>query len=89
MHDKIGFEEALDRITLTDERFHRDAYVFLREALDLTVERLGRSSAGRGNSHVSGKELLLGFRDHALEQFRSDGPLRPRFLGNHLLWEHR
>jgi len=77
MHEKIGFEEALDRIALTDDRFERDAYLFLREVLDLTVERLGRSAAGRGNSHVSGKELLLGFRDHALEQF---GPMVPSVL---------
>lgn len=77
MHEKIGFEEAVDRLTSTDGRFHRDAYFFLREVLDLTVEKLGRSKATRGNHHVSGPELLLGFRDHALEQF---GPMVPAVL---------
>ncbi len=77
MHEKIGFEEAIDRIILSDGRFHRDAYLFVREVLDLTVEKLGRANAGRGNSHVNGRELLLGFRDHALEQF---GPMVPSVL---------
>lgn len=77
MHEKIGFEEAIDRIILSDGRFHRDGYLFVREVLDLTVEKLGRANAGRGNSHVNGRELLLGFRDQALEQF---GPMVPAVL---------
>jgi|LakMenEpi03Aug12_release.lakeMendotaPanAssembly.Ray.scaffolds.fasta_scaffold1457079_1 uncharacterized repeat protein (TIGR04138 family) len=77
MQEKIGLEDAVDRILLTDQRFHRDAYLFLREVLDLTVEKLGRSKPSRSNSHVSGRELLLGFRDHALEQF---GPMVPAVL---------
>jgi len=77
MHERIAFEEAVDRIIATDGRFHRDAYFFLRESLDRTVERLGRIGAAGGNHHVSGPELLAGFRDHALEQF---GPMVPVVL---------
>jgi uncharacterized repeat protein (TIGR04138 family) len=76
MQDKIGFEEALDRITLNDGRYHRDAYLFLREILDLTVERLGGTKGRKGN-HVTPRELLFAFRDHALEQF---GPMVPAVL---------
>jgi hypothetical protein len=31
---KIGFAEALDSIVATDKRYSREAYVFLRDALD-------------------------------------------------------
>jgi uncharacterized repeat protein (TIGR04138 family) len=34
---KIGFAEALDSIVSSDRRYHRDAYVFLRDALDYTT----------------------------------------------------
>ena len=34
---KIGFAEALDSIVATDVRYGRDAYVFLRDALDYTA----------------------------------------------------
>jgi uncharacterized repeat protein (TIGR04138 family) len=76
MHKHIGFEEALDQICQSDSRFHRDAYVFLREVLDLTVERLA-GAKGRNGNHVTAHELLLGFRDHALKEF---GPMVPSVL---------
>jgi hypothetical protein len=34
---KIGFAEALDSIVANDARYHRDAYVFLRDALDFAT----------------------------------------------------
>src|SRR6266478_7478816 len=36
---KIGFAEALDSIVATDNRYSREAYVFLRDALDYTTKR--------------------------------------------------
>jgi len=36
---KIGFAEALDSIVKSDPRYERDAYVFLRDALDFTTKR--------------------------------------------------
>jgi hypothetical protein len=36
---KIGLAEALDSIVATDNRYSREAYVFLRDALDYTPER--------------------------------------------------
>ena len=78
-----NFDEALDQITQQDPRYHRDAYLFVREALDHTqkiVSRAGKSEtrqAGDEESepkvrHVSGQELLGGIRAYALEQF---GPM--------------
>ena len=67
---EISFEEALELIRRKDSRYHRDAYFFVREALDFTQKRISRE---RGRMrHVTGQELLAGIRDHALGQF---GPM--------------
>jgi uncharacterized repeat protein (TIGR04138 family) len=69
MHE-VMFEEALDLIQAKDPRYHRDAYRFVREALDHT-QTLGRATRKHGN-HVRGPELLAGIRDYAMQQF---GPM--------------
>jgi uncharacterized repeat protein (TIGR04138 family) len=68
---EVSFEEALEFIREKDPRFHRDAYLFVREALDHTQKTIGKDSRGRIR-HVSGQELLAGIRDYALLQF---GPM--------------
>ncbi|MGA0899806.1 MAG: Minf_1886 family protein [Luteolibacter sp.] len=67
----IQFEESIANILKRDARFDAHAYFFLKEALDFTLKRIAETNAGQAR-HVSGAELLLGFRDHALEQF---GPM--------------
>ena len=70
-----NFGEALDLILKKDRRYHRDAYLFVREALDHTQKIVGRASregARQAIRHVSGEELLDGIRTYALEQF---GPM--------------
>ena len=42
---KIGFAEALDSIVANDARYARDAYVFLRDALDFTTKQQKKSKA--------------------------------------------
>lgn len=70
MHEAT-FEEGLELILGKDERYHRDAYLFVREALDHTQKAIIKEN--RGNlRHVSGQELLGGIRDYALDQF---GPM--------------
>jgi uncharacterized repeat protein (TIGR04138 family) len=69
MHE-LGFDEALELIRTKDPRFHPDAYVFVREALDHTQKAVARKN--RRSPHVSGQELLDGIRDYALAQF---GPM--------------
>jgi uncharacterized repeat protein (TIGR04138 family) len=68
---KIGFAEALDSIVAADNRYHRDAYVFLRDALDYTTKQQ-KKSKGAAVRHVAGPELLEGVRAYALKEF---GPM--------------
>jgi len=70
MHD-VSFEEALEFIQLIDSRYHREAYLFVREALDHTQERMEKDRLGRSH-HVTGQELLSGIKDLALQKF---GPM--------------
>src|SRR6185436_11154679 len=70
-----NFDEALDLILQQDRRYHRDAYLFVREALDHTQKIVGRAvreGARQAIRHVTGQELLDGIRTYALEQF---GPM--------------
>ncbi|MBI4566622.1 MAG: hypothetical protein HY716_18245 [Planctomycetes bacterium] len=57
-------QDVLREITVRDGRYSIDAYGFIFEALEYTLKRQGRPSG-----HVSGRELLEGIRDYALEQF--------------------
>ena len=68
----VSFEEILDQIVAKDTRYHRDAYLFLREALDYTHKTLGKEGKGSPNRHVSGQQLLEGIRQYALDQY---GPM--------------
>jgi uncharacterized repeat protein (TIGR04138 family) len=68
---KIGFAEALDSIVASDPRYARDAYVFLRDALDFTTKQQ-KKIKGTAVRHVAGPELLEGVRQYALKEF---GPM--------------
>jgi uncharacterized repeat protein (TIGR04138 family) len=68
---KIGFAEALDSIIASDPRYARDAYVFLRDALDFTTKQQ-KKLKGTTVRHVSGPELLEGVKVYALKEF---GPM--------------
>src|ERR1700746_2280544 len=68
---KIGFAEALDSIVASDPRYQREAYIFLRDALDFTTKQQ-KKAKGTSVRHVSGPELLDGVRQYALKEF---GPM--------------
>ncbi|HAF03405.1 MAG TPA: hypothetical protein DCO65_02800 [Spartobacteria bacterium] len=68
---KIGFAEALDSIVASDPRYQREAYVFLRDALDFTTKQQ-KKIKGAAVRHVAGPELLDGVRQYALKEF---GPM--------------
>jgi uncharacterized repeat protein (TIGR04138 family) len=68
---KIGFAETLDSIVTSDPRYQRDAYVFLRDALDFTTKQQ-KKTKGVSVRHVTGPELLDGVRRYALKEF---GPM--------------
>jgi uncharacterized repeat protein (TIGR04138 family) len=59
-----------------DPRYHREAYLFVREALDHTQKTIGKDPRGRIR-HVTGQELLGGIREFALGQF---GPMAKTVL---------
>jgi uncharacterized repeat protein (TIGR04138 family) len=68
---EVNFDEALEQILAKDLRYHRDVYLFLREALDYTQKFIGKENRGQFR-HVTGQELLDGIRQFALQQF---GPM--------------
>jgi uncharacterized repeat protein (TIGR04138 family) len=74
---EVSFEDALEIITLKDPRYPREAYLFVREALDHTQRLLAKEKQG-GIRHVSGQELLRGIKDYAVLQF---GPMAMMVLG--------
>lgn len=72
----LPYEHAIEAIVKRDSRFHPAAYIFLKEALDHTLKSVMESNQGRAR-HVSGSELLTGFRELALQQF---GPMASTLL---------
>ena len=68
---EINFDATLENILAKDTRYHRDAYLFVREALDFTQKLILKENRGQMR-HVSGQELLDGIRQFALQQF---GPM--------------
>jgi uncharacterized repeat protein (TIGR04138 family) len=67
----MQFENSVVSILKRDKRFDPHAYFFLKDALDFTLKRIADTNSGQAR-HVTGPELLAGFRDCALEQF---GPM--------------
>jgi len=65
------FDEAVRTICGRDPRYDRQAYFFVREALDFTVKMLKKPESGQAR-HVTGQELLEGIRRYALQEF---GPM--------------
>ena len=63
MSSENSEEQKLNDLLLRDDRYKREAYRFVQEALEYTRRHLGR----RG--HISGTELSKGVRDLALERF--------------------
>jgi uncharacterized repeat protein (TIGR04138 family) len=68
---EINFDEVVEMVLAKDPRYTREAYTFVREALDFTQKHIGKESHGQIR-HVSGQELLDGIRQFALQQF---GPM--------------
>jgi len=75
MHE-VSFNEAFAKIRAKDPRYHRDGYLFVREALDHTQKTIGKDPRGRIR-HITGQELLGGIREYALQQF---GPMTQTVL---------
>lgn len=75
---KIDFAQTLDQLVNEDPRYHRDAYLFLRDSLDYTIKLRKKNKIETGAQHVRGPELLEGFRLFSLKEF---GPMVPTVFG--------
>ncbi|MGQ9602983.1 MAG: Minf_1886 family protein [bacterium] len=58
--------ERLDRLLLKEPRYKIESYLFVIDALEYTMRKMGRVG------HVNGKQLLAGIRDLAMNRF---GPM--------------
>ncbi|MCU0796123.1 MAG: hypothetical protein MUF31_09330 [Akkermansiaceae bacterium] len=79
------FEHAIESILRRDSRFDPQAYLFLKDALDFTLKRAAEANSGRAR-HVTGSELVAGFRDLALQEF---GPMASTLMQEWGLGETR
>lgn len=76
----VSFEEALDQLLTREKRYPKEAYQFVKDALDHTRKLLDREHKETRvvkrqtieEQHVTGQQLLEGVRDLALESF---GPM--------------
>ena len=81
-----NFDGTLEHILKKDPRYYRDAYQFVREALDFTTQKTApkagrqearptaetRKARAGEEQHVTGQQLLEGIRGFALESY---GPM--------------
>ncbi|MEE2833205.1 MAG: Minf_1886 family protein [Candidatus Latescibacterota bacterium] len=67
-----AFLHDIEALAERDGRYSRAAYLFVYDALQHTVEKLGKASMPREQRHVSGRDLIYGISEYALDQF---GPL--------------
>jgi hypothetical protein len=68
---EVTFEEAVEQILGKDPRYHREAYLFVRDALEYTKKSIARTTR-EPILHVTGQQLLSGIREFALGLF---GPM--------------
>jgi len=73
MDEIINFFQVVEEVCDKDPRYKPDAYEFLMLALNFTQKKLKRQG------HVSGRELVEGMRDFAIEQY---GALAKTVLGH-------
>jgi len=66
----LEFSEAVEHLTVQDPRYHRDAYYFIREALDQAVKLRKRQVGEAG--HVTGQQICEGAKQVALKAY---GPM--------------
>lgn len=78
----VDFDVALRSILRSDTRYAREAYVFVREALDFTATSLGRPGDGPAK-HITGQELLEGIRQFALQDMGPMAKLALNTMGIH------
>ena len=66
MEEQRDFYQVVEEICVRDPRYKADGYEFVLQALSFTQKKFQKEG------HVSGKELLEGIREFALQQY---GPM--------------
>jgi len=70
---EINFDEKVETILTKDSRYARDAYSFVRDALEVTKKQVHKDHReDHAEKHVTPQQLLEGIRQFALNQF---GPM--------------
>jgi len=64
-------KDPIADLVAVDDRYHRDAYLFLRDALEYS-QRILKREVGNKTRHITGQELLEGIREFALKEY---GPM--------------
>ena len=67
-----NFLQSIEDLAERVGRFKKDAYLFIYDALQYTVEKLGKTDLPTEERHISGRDLLYGISEFALDQL---GPL--------------
>ncbi|MBO93504.1 MAG: hypothetical protein CMI32_01210 [Opitutales bacterium] len=75
MSDK-DFIDVVNSIREQDSRYGKGAYYFVRQALDHALKHV-KQEQSENNHHITGKELLEGIREFALDQY---GPMTKTLL---------
>lgn len=70
------FTATVDRIVDQDPRYAAEAYAFISDAVLYTTKKLEAESHPQ-KRHITGKELLEGIKEFAMQQF---GPIAPEVL---------
>ena len=63
MEDMEEFAMKIDRILDEDNRYRKEAYIFMFGALEHTIEKIGE------RRHVTGQELLGGISEYGWQQY--------------------
>ena len=61
--------QEIELLAERDGRYHKEAYLFIYDALQYTVEKLGKTELPKEQRHISGRDLLYGISEYGMEQF--------------------
>lgn len=64
--------QDIELLAECDGRYKKGAYLFIYDALQYTVDKLGKASLPKEQRHISGCDLLYGISEYGMDQF---GPL--------------
>src|ERR1041384_502496 len=70
------FEAVFSTLLENDTRYHRDAYSFLKEALDSAQKAISKANKNQVG-HITAQQLLDGIRQYGLGEF---GPMTKTVL---------